>query len=155
MSPAESTLNPETHPYLKRFSPEHLALLEQCATIAEFEEGSYLFREREQARKQFLLLEGRVALELNAPGQDPWILMTSGANSIVGYAWAYPPYRYWYNCRVMQKTRAIVLDAEWMAAKCKEDHEFGYEILLGCTEIMAQRIQAADLQLLNLLLKCY
>ncbi|HOV87020.1 MAG TPA: Crp/Fnr family transcriptional regulator [Syntrophobacteraceae bacterium] len=155
MSETGFVLKVESHPYFQRFKPEHLAILEKCASMAEFEPGSHLFHEKERATRQYLIVEGRVALDLHVPGRDPWTLMTAGEGGIVGYAWAYPPHRYYYTCRAVDKTRAIVLDAEYLAKKCKEDTDFGYEVMVGCTSIMAERLQAAELQLLNLVLKCY
>jgi CRP-like cAMP-binding protein len=150
-----SELTMDSHPYFKRFKPEHFELFKQCASIIEFPEGSFLFTEREKANRQYLILEGRVALELLAPGKEPWIVMTVCDGGIVGYAWAYPPHRYYYSCRALKKTRAIVLDADFLAAKCKEDHEFGYYVMLGCADTTAERLQATRLQLLNQLMKAY
>jgi CRP/FNR family transcriptional regulator, cyclic AMP receptor protein len=155
MSEVAPALNMESHPYFKRFKPEHFSILQECASYAEFEEGSYLFSERQKAHYQYLIIEGRVALELLAPGKDPWIVMTVCNGGVVGYAWAYPPHRYYYSCRALKKTRAIVLDAECLAAKCKENFEFGYEIMLGCADTTAERLQATRLQLLNQLMKAY
>lgn len=143
------------HPFFDHFKPEHRASLEECASTAEFKAGTYLFREREKADKQYLILEGRVAMELQAPGQDPWLIMTVGDGGTVGFAWAYPPYNYYFSCRVLKDTRMIVLDAECIWAKCKEDYEFGYQVMLLCTHTMADRLMATRLQLLNLLLKGY
>jgi CRP/FNR family transcriptional regulator, cyclic AMP receptor protein len=155
MSEVAPALNMESHPYFKRFKPEHFSILQKCASLAEFEEGSYLFTERQKAHCQYLIIEGRVALELQAPGKDPWIVMTVCNGGIAGYAWAYPPHRYYYSCRALKKTRVIVLDAEYLSAQCKENYEFGYEIMLGCADTTAERLQATRLQLLNLLLKAY
>jgi CRP/FNR family transcriptional regulator, cyclic AMP receptor protein len=150
-----SEITMDSHPYFKRFKPEHFSMLKECASIADYEEGSFLFSERQKAHQQYLILEGRVALELLAPGKEPWIVMTVSDGGIVGYAWAYPPHRYYYSARAVKKTRVIVLDAEYLAAKCKEDYEFGYQIMLGCADTTAERLQATRLQLLNLLMKAY
>lgn len=147
--------NVDSHPYFKRLRPEFLSILEGGASIAEFEPDSYLFREEERARRQFLLTEGMVALEFGVPGKDAWTFMTVDGGGIVGYAWAYPPHRYYYDCRAVKQTKAIVLDAEYLQAKCRENHEFGYEVMVGCADIVSQRLQAARLQLLNMVLKCY
>ena len=148
-------LNVESHPFFKRFNPEFLSILEGGASLAEFEPDSLLFRENERATRQFLLTEGLVALDFEVPGKEVWTLMSASEGGIVGYAWAYPPHRYYYNCRALKKTKTIVLDAEYILAKCRENYEFGYEVMVGCVDIVAQRLQAARLQLLSLVLKCY
>ncbi|MEM5789546.1 MAG: hypothetical protein AAGU11_19710 [Syntrophobacteraceae bacterium] len=148
-------LNVDSHPYCKRFKPEFLSILEGGASWAEFEPDSFLFREQERATRQFLLTEGLVALDFEVPGKQVWSFMTADGGGVVGYAWAYPPHRYYYNCRAVKKTKAIVLDAEYLLAKCRENYEFGYEIMVGCADIVTQRLHAARLQLLNMVLKCY
>jgi CRP/FNR family transcriptional regulator, cyclic AMP receptor protein len=148
-------LNVQSHPFFKRFKPEFLSILEGGASLAEFEPDSLLFRENERATYQFLLIEGLVALDFEIPGKEVWTLMTACKGGIVGYAWAYPPNRYYYNCRALKKTKAIVLDAEYLLGKCQENYEFGYTVMVGCVDIVAQRFQAARFQLLNLVLQCY
>ncbi|MCE5334887.1 MAG: hypothetical protein LLG06_09875 [Desulfobacteraceae bacterium] len=155
MSETALKLTVESHPYFKRLKPEFISVLEGGASWAEYEPQSFLFRENERATRQFLLTEGLVALEFQVPGKEVWTFMTADGGGIVGYAWAYPPHRYYYDCRVVKRTKAIVLDAEYLLAKCKEDHQFGYEIMVGCADIVSQRLQAARLQLLNQILKCY
>lgn len=155
MTLAAPSLRMDSHPYFKRFKPEFLPFFEGGASTAEFEPDSYLFHEKERATRQFLITEGMVALELQVPGKDAWTLMTTGEGGVVGYAWAYPPYRYYYSCRTVQRTKAILLDTEYLLAKCKENFEFGYEVMVGCADTVAQRLQAAELQLLNMVIKCY
>lgn len=155
MTETALALSNDSHPYFKRFKPEFLPILEAGASIAEFEPDTYLFHEKERATRQFLITEGMVALELRVPGKDSWTLMTNGEGGIVGYAWAYPPHRYYYSCRAVQKTKTIVLDTEYLLAKCRENFEFGYEVMVGCADTVAQRLQASELQLLNMVLKCY
>lgn len=155
MSESPITVTAEMHPFFKRFKPEYFSAFEDCAALEEFEEGSYLFNERQRANMQYLIIEGRVALEVQAPGQDPWTVMTVCDGGIAGFAWAYPPHRYYYSCRAVKKTRVVVLDAECLAAKCRSDHEFGYQVMVCCSEVMAERLMATRLQLLNMLLKAY
>ena len=119
-----------------QFKPEHQRLLEECASTDEFKAGSYLFREREKATRQYLIQRGRVAMELQAPGQDPRLVMTICDGGTVGFAWAYPPHNYYFSCKALNDTQVIVLDTECLAAKCKQDIELGYQLMIQHHKIM-------------------
>ena len=65
------TLEPllRDHPFLRGLEPEYLALLAGCAANVRFREGSFMFREGEPAGQCFLIREGKMALEIAAPGR--------------------------------------------------------------------------------------
>ena len=72
--------------------PTSSCLLAGCARNHRFEAGQYLFHEGEAADEFFLIRQGRVALEIVAPGQAPVVISTLGAGEIVGASWLVPPY---------------------------------------------------------------
>ena len=44
-------------------------------------------------------------------------------------------------------THALVWDANWLRAKCEEDHDLGYEMLKRFVDLIATRLDATRLQL--------
>ena len=70
------TLEPllRDHPFLKDLEPEHQALLAGCAMNVRFGAGSFLFREGDAAGQCFLIREGKISLEIAAPGQQGLVL---------------------------------------------------------------------------------
>ena len=63
-----------------------------------------------------------MALEIDAPGHAPIIFETSGDGDIVGASWLIPPYRWVFDARAVELTRAIGIDAACLRGKCEADH---------------------------------
>jgi CRP-like cAMP-binding protein len=138
------------HPFFHELAPAHLDLLVGCAANRRFDVGRFLLRAGEEANEFFLLRDGKVALELTAPGRAPLVLETLGAGDILGWSWLIPPYTWMFDAVAIEDTRAIALDGKCLRGKCEGDHDLGYELLKRFAHIMERRLQAARLQLLDL-----
>lgn len=137
------------HPFLAGCDPAHGALLAGCARNHAFDAGRYLFREGGPADEFFLIRHGRVALEIAAPGRSPIVFTTLGEGEIVGASWLVPPYRWHFDARAVEPTRAIGVDAACLRARCEADHDLGYEMMKRFAPILLQRLQATRLQILD------
>jgi CRP-like cAMP-binding protein len=138
------------HPFFAGLEPTFCTLVCGCAKNVRFDPGEYLLREGGEASEFYLLREGRVALEIAAPGRGALTIATLGAGEIVGVSWLIPPYRWSYDARALAAVRAISIDARCLRAKCEEDHHLGYEMMKRVVPIVVSRLQAARLQLLDL-----
>jgi CRP/FNR family cyclic AMP-dependent transcriptional regulator len=137
------------HPFFAGFASEHADLVAGCARNLRFNAGEYLLREGEPADEFFLIRHGNVALEIAAPGQAPIVFATLGEGNIVGASWLVPPYRTMFDARAMELTRAIGIDAACLRGKCDADHDLGYEMMQAFLPILAKRLQATRLQILD------
>lgn len=137
------------HPFFTDLEPRYLDLLVGCASNVRFADGVFLFRAREEATNFFLIREGSVALQIAAPGRPPLVIQTIGAGEILGWSWLIPPYRWLFDARAVETTRAVALGGKCLRTKCEADHDLGYEILKRFAHIMEQRLQATRLQLLD------
>ncbi len=137
------------HVFFADLAQEHVGLVSGCAQNVRFEAGEYLLREGEPADTFYLLREGRVALEIHAPGQAGMTFQTLGMGEIVGVSWLVPPYRWTYDARAVGRVRAISLDAQCLRSKCQTDHDLGYAMMLRFVPVLVQRLQATRLQLLD------
>ena len=111
--------------------------------------GKYLFREGGPADQLYLIREGRVALEIAAPGSGAVTFQTVGEGEIVGISWLFPPYRWTYDARAVERVRAIGMDATCLRNKCEADHSLGYDVMKRLVPILFQRLQATRLQVLD------
>ncbi|WP_434666922.1 cyclic nucleotide-binding domain-containing protein [Paraburkholderia sp. A3BS-1L] len=137
------------HPFFAGFEAGHLRLVQGCARNCRFDEGQYLFHEGEPAEEFFLLRHGRVALEIVEPGRKPVVFETLGEGETVGASWLVPPYRWLFDVRAMELTRAIGIDAACLRGKCESDHHLGYEMMKRFLPILTQRLHATRLQILD------
>lgn len=137
------------HPFFAGLEQRYLQIIVGCATNVVFEKGQIIFREGEEANRFYLIRQGRVALEVHAAGIGTLTIQTLDAGDILGWSWLVPPYRWHFDARAVELTRAIALDGECLRRKCEEDHDLGYELLKRFAEIITQRLQATRLQLLD------
>ena len=137
------------HPVFAGLSPEYSELLAGCARNHRFDAEQYLVQEGEPANEFFLIRHGRVALEIHSPGRAPIIFATLGEGEIVGASWLIPPYKWMFDARALEVTRAIGIDAACLRGKIESDHNFGYEIMKRFLPIFVKRLHATRLQILD------
>ena len=145
------TLEPilASHPFLKGMEPDHLRLIVGCASNVKFEAGEFISREGQEANEFYIIRHGKIALELFSPQHGPITIETLGEGEITGWSWLLSPYRSHFDARALELTRAIRFDGKCLRTKCEEDHHLGYEILKRFAKVMAERLSATRLQLLD------
>jgi CRP/FNR family transcriptional regulator, cyclic AMP receptor protein len=120
-----------------------------CAKNVRFEAGQHLFHEGEPADWFYLIRHGRVALSVTVPGRGAVSFQTLGEGEVVGVSWLLPPYRWTYDAKALELTRAIAMDAACLRRKCEEDHDLGYEMMKRFVPVLIERLQATRLQILD------
>jgi len=134
--------------FFKGMAPEHIAFLAECSTRVQFAAGQYLCREGEIADFFYVIHHGLVALELVKPDQGDFAVQSLEAGDILGWSWLVPPYRWRFNARAVETTQAIALDGRCLRAKCEENHELGYQLLVRLMQVMTQRLETTRHQLI-------
>jgi len=137
------------HPFFAGMPDAFCELACGCAKNVRFEAGQYLFHEGEPADWFYLLRHGRVALQVTAPGRGAVTFQTMAEGEIVGLSWLIPPYRWTYDAKAIDLTRAIAMDAGCLRQKCEADHDLGYEMMKRFMPVLIQRLQATRLQILD------
>jgi CRP-like cAMP-binding protein len=137
------------HPFFAGMPNAFSELVSGCAKNVQFGAGQYLFHEGEPADWFYLLRHGRVALQVTAPGRGAVTFQTMAEGEIVGLSWLIPPYRWTYDAKAIELTRAIAMDAKCLRQKCEADHDLGYEMMKRFMPVLIQRLQATRLQILD------
>lgn len=145
------TLEPTlvNHPFLTGLDPALLALLVGCAANVRFNTNGVVFRDGEPANQFFLIREGKIAIEIPVPGRGEMMIQTLGAGEVLGWSWIIAPYRWRFSARAVEPTRAIALDGACLRGKFESNHHLGYELLKRFAPIIAQRVEATRVQLLD------
>lgn len=137
------------HKLFEGLGHEFIALAAGCAKNVRFGADQYLFHAEDAADWVYLIRHGRVALEIATPGRADVQFETLGEGEIVGLTWLLPPYRWGYDARAIELTRAIALDAKCLRDKCEADHDLGYALMKRFLPVLVQRLQAMRLQMLD------
>ncbi|MCL4812384.1 MAG: cyclic nucleotide-binding domain-containing protein [Vicinamibacteraceae bacterium] len=137
------------HPFFSGLAPDHLKLFAGCAVTLRVDSGEFLFREGELARSFFVVRHGSIAITSVTPQEGLVTIQTLDEGDILGWSWLLPPYRWHFGARALEPAALISLDATCVRTKCEHDHEFGYEIMRRFAQVMASRLEATHLQLMN------
>lgn len=139
----------ETHPFFAGLDKGFCQTVSGCAKNSHFAAGQYLFREGEPADHFYLLRHGRVALELSAAGRHTLTFQTVTEGEIVGVSWLIPPYRWTFDAKALEFTRAIAIDGACLRQKCDANHDLGYDMMKRFLPVLVQRLQATRMQILD------
>lgn len=136
-------------PAFAGLSPSQLELIAGCAVNQHFDAGERLFTEGGPAERFYLIREGAVALEIDAPGRGPLVIETLHEGDVVGWSWLFEPYRWEFDARATQPAATISFDGACLRGKCQDDHELGYQLMHRFAALLIDRLQATRLQLLD------
>jgi len=145
------TLEPllRDHKFFAGLDPGYLSLIAGCAANEVFPADAFLFREGEPAQTFYLIREGKVALEIAAPGRGALVVQTLGEGDVAGFSWLIAPHRWEFDGRAIERVRAVRMDGACLRGRCEEDPRLGYDLMRRFAVLTTNRLQATRLQLLD------
>ncbi len=138
------------HPFLSELKERHIKLITGCASNVVFKADEFIFREGDEADKFYIIRHGKVVIETYLPQRGPIAIQSREEGDVTGWSWLIPPYRWHFDARATELTRAIALDGKCLRGKCEEDHELGYIFMKKFAILIAQRLEATRIQLLDI-----
>lgn len=139
------------NPWFQSLDPDHFQKLLSICTLNNWAEGQKIFAEGDQDNHLYLILEGRVALEKYIPGRGRTTILTLGPSEIFGWSAVVPVVgTRTATARTTAPTRAVAFDSVALRQACDEDHDLGYLVYRRLTNIIAGRLSATRLQLLDM-----
>ena len=136
------------HPFVRGMSEDHIHLLADCATRANFDAGQVIFRQGENADRLYLLEQGKVAVESARKDAEPLTVDIIGPGDLLGWSWVFPPYVWHFDARALEPTKVIFLNGVLLREYCERDHTLGYELFKRISKVMMHRLQRARLCIL-------
>ncbi|MER8114148.1 cyclic nucleotide-binding domain-containing protein [Streptomyces sp. NPDC094031] len=124
--------------------------LMSLAREVSFEASTRLFEEGRRADRFWIVRTGTIALDLRVPGRRPAVIETLGHGELVGWSWHFPPHIWQLGAEATSPVRAWEFDAGPVLGLCDEDPEFGRAIALWVGRVVAQRLHASRVRLLDL-----
>jgi CRP-like cAMP-binding protein len=148
METLERTL--KEHPFFADMDSELVGFLVGCTSNAVFKSGDFLFREGEEADQFYVIRHGTVMIETNIGHVDRVRIETLREGDIIGWSWMVRPYRWHFDARAVEPTRAFVLDGKCLREKFEEDHHLGYELMKRFVPVIVERLEATRRQLMDI-----
>ncbi|HSG78698.1 MAG TPA: cyclic nucleotide-binding domain-containing protein [Acidimicrobiia bacterium] len=148
MSELEARLS--AHPFVQGVERESLdSLIAAAVGIVEWEPETIVARTGSFADRCYLVERGDLAIEVHRPGRRPRIIQTVNDGEVLGWSWVVEPYRWTFDVRALTPSTAIALDGVALRSAMEADHELGYLVLRRFAMVIAGRLEATRLQLLD------
>jgi CRP/FNR family transcriptional regulator, cyclic AMP receptor protein len=138
----------QRHPFLAGMPPEHYATLAALARYAEFPANTVLFPEGDGRGEFFLLISGRVALEIVSQGQALRI-ETLSPGTALGWSAVLLGRGKHFQARALEPVTALVFPGPEVLAACRRDPKFGVDMLQRLLGLASSRLQAERIKVLD------
>lgn len=138
------------HPLLNGLSNKILKTLAMGVKPFAATANEYLGRDGTPSHAFYLLRSGHVSLEIPTANRGVVSIQTVGPGDILGWSWLVPPHRWKFDCRAKDSVKGFMFDAAWLREKCDADPELGLQLLKRLLYVIANRLAATRVQLLDL-----
>lgn len=136
------------HPFVAEFEPHHIDKLAQLAKERHFERDQILFREGDDVTEFYLIVNGLVALEIAAPGHL-FRVQTLFSGDELGWSSLLMGRGKQFQARTLERVEVLGFEGSELLAACREDTLFGFMFMQRLLGVVAERLSATRLQLLD------
>jgi CRP/FNR family cyclic AMP-dependent transcriptional regulator len=137
------------HPFVLEFEPRHIERLASFAHDARFERNHVIFREGDECSEFYLIVSGLVGLEIVAPGQV-FRVQTLFAGDELGWSALLMGSGKQFQARALERVDALAFEGPELLVACREDPAFGFALMQRLLGVVAERLQATRLQILDM-----
>ncbi len=139
----------KAHPFVEGMKESHIRKLAEMALETQFARDQVVFRQGDETGLFYLILAGKVALETSAPGRMIRV-QTLGVGDELGWSSFLGGTGKQFQARTLEPVRALAFDGARLRQACEQDCAFGYQFLKKLLELVARRLQATRVQLLDM-----
>ena len=139
----------QRHPFVEDFDALHVDKLAAMAVRVRFDRDHMIFREGDEYSDFYLISSGLVALEIAAPDHT-FRVQTLAAGDELGWSALLMGRGKHFQARVLERIDALSFDGGELLAACKHDTHFGFVFMHRLLGVVAERLQATRLQLLDM-----
>jgi len=141
-----------TVPWLDQLEELALERLLKISRIMRLEADEILFSEGDKEDYLYILIEGRISLEMNVPGRGNTHIYTAEPFDIIGWSSVTPVIRQrTATARSLSPAMLVALDAIKLRQLCDDDSKIGYVLMRRLANIIAMRLLVTRFQLVELL----
>jgi CRP-like cAMP-binding protein len=141
--------------FLDGVSPAHLEQIAAVAQVREYDRSDIVFREGEVADSVYLVVSGKLSLELSPSTTERKQIVNVGPGEMLGWSSLIEQPRYVAAAVVVEPTRLVRIDATRLWEICDEDPRFGYDFMRRAVLALAKRLTITWRQLSHLHISHY
>jgi len=139
----------EVNPLFQGMPSSEIEMIEKCSHLRDMICGTYLARCGDKANSFYLIEKGRLAIEVSTP-QGPVTVQTMTSNDVVGWSWLIEPHCWAFDLRVLESGSLLEFDGQQLRTLCERDPRMGYDFMKRFSKILASRLEATRLRLLDI-----
>jgi len=137
------------HPFFVGLDPTLVHAMISKAEERSYAAGEMLVREGRPAEEFFLVLDGKIALEIGSAEHAGITVETIGRGEILGWSWLVHPYRWRFDARATKATQVVAINAAAARYALAAHPAFAYQFLLKFLPVIAERLENTRVQLLD------
>jgi CRP/FNR family transcriptional regulator, cyclic AMP receptor protein len=138
------------HPFFQGFDAAFVKAVCAKAEEREFAVEEMLAVEGAPAEILYVVLEGKVALEVGASDRPRLTVQTVGPGEVLGWSWLVPPHHWRFDARAVKPTRVVVLDGGVLRHTLSTHPTWGYQFMVRFMPVLAERLENTRVQLLDI-----
>ncbi len=152
MTPEQELISAlQTIPWFQELDSEYFDKLAGISSIIEIEAGNDLFQQGDKQDYLYVILHGRVAIEIAVPGKGRVRISTCEPTEMLGWSSVTPVVRQrTAGAMTVLPCTLVRLDAKELQKMCDQDHSFGYVVMRRIANVAASRLLVTRLQLIDM-----
>jgi CRP-like cAMP-binding protein len=128
--------------------PRHVDRLAALATEVNFERDQIIFREGDTHNQFYIIVTGKVSLEITMPGRVFRILVVEDGGEL-GWSFMLTKGGKHFQARALQRVHALAFDGDQLQKACGADAALGYRLMSRVLRVVSSRLQATRLHFLD------
>jgi CRP-like cAMP-binding protein len=137
--------------WFQDLSDQHFDLICSITHLVNVDQDTTIFSEGDKEENLYIVLEGRVAVELFSSVQGKIRIYTAEPLDVIGWSTLTPVIRQrTASARAVLDSRLAAVDGRELRKLCDQDYELGYIIMRRIANVIAARLMITRLQLLDL-----
>ena len=129
----------------QRLTDDQLQKVAPLCSHEVYKAGITIFRAGNIAERLFVLVDGKVALQMELPVQESQLrkrvtVDVVNRNELFGWSGLVEPYIYTLSAICLQEAGVLAIDAPRLSALLRDDCGIAHEVLYGITNVVASRL---------------
>ncbi|MEV5614019.1 cyclic nucleotide-binding domain-containing protein [Streptomyces sp. NPDC052225] len=134
---------------LNRLPRAYRDRLMSLAREVSFPQDTRIFEEGDRADRFWIIRTGMVTLDVRVSDRERLPIDPLGPGDLLGWSWLFPPYAWDFGAEAFSPVRAYEFDGVTVRSLCDLEPVLGVALLHGVAEVMAHRLEAARVQLVE------
>ncbi len=133
---------------------DYLEKISVLCRSESYQTGAVVFKEGDEATELYVLVAGRVAIEMNVqPVADrpaiPTAVDLTIKDEVFGWSSLVEPYRYTSSARCLTNCTVLAIKGEMLRKYMHDDPALGFELMTGLVQLVSRRHMNTRLRLIS------